>query len=143
MSRFVLDTDHLSLLQHKHLAILQRIAMLPQDDLAITVVTAEEQLRGWLNVIRQNAHTDRQIWGYQGLEDTIQRMSQLVVLPFDRAAYDGFVQLRQQRIRIGSQDLRIASIVLSIGATLLTRNQRDFAQVPGLATEDWTAPSST
>jgi hypothetical protein len=46
--------------------------------------------------------------------------------------------LRKQKIRIGTQDLRIASIVLAVNGTLVTRNQRDFAQVPELTLEDWT-----
>jgi len=34
-------------------------------------------------------------------------------------------------------DLKIASIVLVHGATLLTNNVRDFEKVPGLKVEDW------
>jgi tRNA(fMet)-specific endonuclease VapC len=46
--------------------------------------------------------------------------------------------LRQQQIRIGTQDLRIAAISLANQTTLVTRNQQDFSKVPGLLLEDWT-----
>ena len=49
-------------------------------------------------------------------------------------------QLRKQRIRIGSQDLRIAAIALQHGFTVVTSNVRDFAQVPNLNIEDWVVP---
>ena len=61
------------------------------------------------------------------------------VLPFDDAAGNEFGTLRQQRVRIGTMDLRIASIALARGYTVLTRNLVDFEKVPGLAAEDWTS----
>jgi tRNA(fMet)-specific endonuclease VapC len=59
------------------------------------------------------------------------------VLPFDDAANAHYESLRQQKIRIGTQDLRIAAIVLSVEGVLVTRNWRDFAKIPHLVLEDW------
>ena len=59
------------------------------------------------------------------------------ILPFDYRAADEFKSLRQQGVRLGTMDLKIASIVLVHGGTLLSGNNRDFQQVPGLQVEDW------
>jgi tRNA(fMet)-specific endonuclease VapC len=61
-----------------------------------------------------------------------------LVLRFDNHASAVFNGLKAQRLRIATMDLRIASIALSQGLTLLTRNSRDFSKVPGLVIEDWT-----
>lgn len=63
-----------------------------------------------------------------------------IATDIDQAAYTRYEELRRQKIRIGTQDLRIAAIVLSVGGILVTRNQRDFAHVPGLPCQDWTIP---
>ncbi|MCT7982610.1 type II toxin-antitoxin system VapC family toxin [Laspinema sp. A4] len=49
-----------------------------------------------------------------------------------------YQDLIQQRIRIGTQDLKIGAIALSRNTILVTRNRRDFEQIPGLQWEDWT-----
>jgi tRNA(fMet)-specific endonuclease VapC len=59
------------------------------------------------------------------------------ILPFNEPAADRFEALRKQRVRIGTQDLKIASIALEAGALLLTANLRDFERVPGLRVENW------
>jgi tRNA(fMet)-specific endonuclease VapC len=60
------------------------------------------------------------------------------VLAFDANASIVFDGLVAKRTRIATMDLRIASIALSQGMTLLTCNTRDFSKVPGLVIEDWT-----
>ena len=62
--------------------------------------------------------------------------------PWTGKAADILVNLRRRRLRIGTMDLKIAAIVLSHQATLLSRNLVDFSQVPGLSIEDWTLPES-
>jgi tRNA(fMet)-specific endonuclease VapC len=59
------------------------------------------------------------------------------LLDYDERAANACERLRVARVRIGTMDLRIAAIALANNATLLTRNTRDFAKVPGLRLEDW------
>jgi tRNA(fMet)-specific endonuclease VapC len=59
-------------------------------------------------------------------------------LPFDETAANIFDELRAQKIRIGTNDLAIAAITLSVSGILITRNIVDFQRVPNLSLEDWT-----
>ena len=45
---YILDTDHITLLQHNHPAVISRLASLPPEIVAVTVVSAMEQIRGRL-----------------------------------------------------------------------------------------------
>ena len=58
----------------------------------------------------------------------------------DERSLTKFEALQKQRIRIGTMDLKIGSIALSNGATLLSRNLDDFQKVPDLDVADWTKP---
>lgn len=49
-----------------------------------------------------------------------------------------YKEMKRQKIRIGTQDLKIASIVLSQQGILVTRNRKDFEKIPNLLIEDWT-----
>lgn len=60
------------------------------------------------------------------------------MLDFTQEAGDCYAELVRQRIRVGTQDLKIAAIALSVKGIVVTRNQRDFSRVPGLELADWT-----
>jgi len=64
------------------------------------------------------------------------------IMGFDQHAQTIFRSLRAQRVRIGTQDLRIAAIALSQGTILVTRNQQDFTALPSLPTVDWSLPDT-
>jgi len=107
------------------------------EEAVTTIVTVEEQLRGWLAEIHRLRDPHRQIVGYERLQRRIDFFAAWTVLPWDTDAADLFVRLRRGGVRIGSMDLKIACVSLAQGATLLTRNTDDFAQVPGLRCESW------
>ncbi|WP_417731448.1 type II toxin-antitoxin system VapC family toxin [Rosistilla oblonga] len=72
-------------------------------------------------------------------QQVLERFVETQVVGFDDAAADVFTDLRSQKIRIGTMDLRIASIAIANDLTLLTRNTVDFVRVPNLRFEDWMA----
>lgn len=62
------------------------------------------------------------------------------ILPWDEESSLILESLLKKRVRIGTQDLKIAAITIAHDALLLTRNKADFAQVPGLKFENWLEP---
>lgn len=140
MSRYILDTDCFSLWQRNDKMMVQRVKV-NAENLAVTIVTVEEGIRGRFKVIKdasQPSQADKLVWAYTGLWDTLDDFKNLNILKFDQNAFTIYTEFRRQRIRIGTQDLRIAAIVLANNAILVTHNHRDFSQVPDLVQEDWT-----
>lgn len=139
MSRYILDTDHVTLFQHNHLGIVQRTRDVGGSNIFITTVTLEEQLRGRLASISRSATKPEHLAvAYKNLRRTLLYFCSVNLLDFNDAASNCYQNLLQQKVRIGTQDLRIAAIALVNQATLVTRNQQDFSKVPDLAFEDWT-----
>lgn len=57
------------------------------------------------------------------------------LVSFDEAAAREYAKLPFKRARF---DRLLAAHALSIGATIITNNEADFADVPGLGVENWT-----
>nr|WP_263012969.1 type II toxin-antitoxin system VapC family toxin [Ancylothrix sp. D3o] len=129
------------MLQQFHPLIRQRVKTIQSQNIGITVVTIEEQMRGWLNAIRQASQasqSEKLIAAYAGVRNSVIFFKPFEILEFTEEANNRYIELRRQLRRLGTQDLRIASIVLSVNGIIVTRNNRDFSQIPELVLEDWT-----
>jgi tRNA(fMet)-specific endonuclease VapC len=62
-------------------------------------------------------------------------VSMIPLVPFDEAAAREYAKLPFKRARF---DRLLAAHALSLGATVVTNNEGDFADVPGLKIENWT-----
>jgi tRNA(fMet)-specific endonuclease VapC len=103
----------------------------------VTIITIIEQMYGRLDVIKRAKSKQELVTSYALLRETFNRLCQANILDFNDAAFNIYHELRATKIRIGTQDLRIASIALSVSAIVVTRNRKDFEKVPGLQIIDW------
>ena len=138
MSLWILDTDHFSLLQRGNLGICKRITQIKAEELAVTIISAEEQIRGRLSIIRRASDANELVSAYRRLKDLLDDLETINVLDFTPEASLIYDDLVCKKIRIGTRDLRIAAIALAVKRTVVTRNRRDFEKVPELKLEDWT-----
>ena len=137
---FVLDTDHLveyqkgTSLEARRLKSRLDIAVEP---IATTIISVEEILRGWMAAVRRSNDPQGWIVPYKKLQQLFRFFATWNMLEWNDESAAKFGELRRERVRIGSMDLRIASTALVNEATLLTANTKDFEQVPGLQFENW------
>jgi tRNA(fMet)-specific endonuclease VapC len=137
MSLYVLDTDILTLYRNGHALITQRIEADPSPDLAITVMSVEEQLSGWYTMLRQVTQPPDLARAYHELAESTQFLGGWDILSFTEPAIARYDRLAAMKLNVRKMDLRIAAITLEHGGILVTRNLRDFRRVPNLIVEDW------
>jgi len=139
---FLLDTDVVTILLGQsgpsYHPLRARLDQHLTDQIATTIVSFQEQVQGWMAFLNQARTPSRVLLAYSKLQNLLRDYSQMHVLPFDLAAQSQFTALQAQRIRLGRMDLPIGSIALAHRAVLITRNLRDFQNIPGLVVEDWT-----
>jgi tRNA(fMet)-specific endonuclease VapC len=136
----VFDTDILSDLLADVPTVVARAAALPLSQQGIAIVSVEEVFRGQLNSLRTAAASKGRVTlpvVYDYFLFSVERVARYRILPYTLAADAEFIRLRSMKVRIGTQDLRIASVALTNAATLVTRNARDYRRVPGLTLDVW------
>lgn len=134
------DTDVLTEVLAGSPTFVDRAARIPSEQQAIPVVVAEEIVRGRLNVIGQaeagRAHIPLD-FAYQLFERTLRDFQRSTILPYTPESDAIFRGWRERKIRASTHDLRIAAICVAHHAVLISRNRRDFRQIPDLEAEFW------
>jgi tRNA(fMet)-specific endonuclease VapC len=140
MCRFLLDTDHLSLLLAGN-AEIHRAVRVYDGEVGVTIVTVQEIFNGWVVRLNDPAQDYQLVLLYTQFCRAVEYLKAIPIANFGNDADRHYRQLlidnpplRKARLQ---KDVRIAAIALSCNATIVTRNQRDFSQVPGLTIADW------
>lgn len=130
--QYLLDTDTcIYLAKNKPPSVMARLARVPADAAAISVITFGE--------LRYGAERSRQ------RAEAMSRLGEFArairVLPIDAEVASAYGEVRASLSRagliIGANDLWIAAHALALGVTLVTNNGREFRRVRMLRTENW------
>lgn len=136
----LLDTDHLTVLKYEEhprcRALRDRMDASEDPAFATTIISAEEQMCGWLAKIHATKDPEKQVAWYEQLAWLIEFLADWEIIAFDQQAAIEFKRLPRLRLHIGTLDLKIAAIARIQGA-FLSANQRDFGRVPALRVENW------
>ena len=137
----ILDTDHISVLERansvERARLIHRLNQVGKEAVVTTIISYEEQSRGWLAYVARARSVADQVDAYQKLSRHLETYCRLTVLHFEQQAAKHFERLTSNRIKIGTLDLKIAAITLANEATLLSRNLKDFEKVPALDVQNW------
>jgi len=130
--KYILDTDIcIYLIKSCHPLLLKRFQLVPLGEIGISSITVAELEYGVQKSlsVKQN-------------EKALQHfLSPFVILPFDEKATKHYGKIRADLERkgkiIGGMDLMIAAHVLSLRATLVTNNVKEFERIKKLKIENW------
>jgi len=112
---YILDTDHLSVLDRggsNAQRLLQKLSSVNTEQVATSIISYEEQTRGWLSYLAKAQTNAQQVEAYRQLKRQLANYCAIPVLDFDEQATQEFQRLKQEYPRLGTMDLKIASIVL-------------------------------
>ena len=136
---YLLDTDTLTHLHSGNTNVINRLENLQDEEVAITIVTKIEILRGRIDYLLKAFSGSDLLKAQEIFSRSETLLNQLPVILIDPNAANQFDRLQDisKFRKIGRSDLLIASIALANQARLVTRNLRHFRQIPHLFLENW------
>lgn len=136
---YLLDTDVLSWLQRGHERVLAHVHAASDPELATSIISWGEIIRARIEFMLRAASGEELQRAQSWLELSEELFKKLTVITIDRYIAEQFERLRLQPGlgRVGRADLLIACVAIAHDATLVTRNTKDFARIPGLRLENW------
>lgn len=128
---YVLDTNTISYFFRGEGHVGERLSTIPPAEVAIPAIVLFEIEAG---IARSPQATKRRTQ----LDEAV---TTIEILPFGRREARSAARIRAELEAagkmIGPYDILIAGTAAAHGATLITRNVREFRRVPGLAVENW------
>ncbi|MFO7918075.1 MAG: type II toxin-antitoxin system VapC family toxin [Anaerolineae bacterium] len=136
--KYLLDTNIcIYLIREKPRRVIEQFETAVVGDVAISAITVAEL---WYGVGKSQYRQKNQ----QALRKFL---LPLVIVDFSQEAAVTYGKIRSELERsgrpIGPLDTLIAAQAVSLGLTLVTNNEKEFARVPGLALENWAAEGDT
>ena len=141
MKLYLLDTDTVSFVLSNHALTVERLRA-NQSHTVVSIVTVHESFNGWTARINNAKTIEEAIVLYARLAKALALFKKIRILDFDETAASQLKTLLHNNPQLNKntlqKDMRIASIALANNAIVVTRNHRDFSQVPGLTIVGWT-----
>jgi len=130
--RYILDTNIcIYIIKRRPAKVLRRLRKMDISDLGLSAITVSELDYG----------AEKSSRPVQSRRALARFLAAFEIAPYDGSAAQAHGRIRaaleRQGQPIGPLDLLIAAHAVSLVATLVTNNEREFARVPGLAVENW------
>ncbi|MGJ3249146.1 MAG: type II toxin-antitoxin system tRNA(fMet)-specific endonuclease VapC [Elainellaceae cyanobacterium] len=130
--KYLLDTNIcIYLIKQKPTKVLTRFSTFALSDIGISSITVAELEYGVYKSQQQEKNRNA----------LMQFLISLEIVEFDQTAATLYGSIRSdlecRGLVIGSMDMLIAAHALSLGATLVSNNVREFARIDNLSLENW------
>jgi len=136
---YMLDTDIFTLYLRREPKVFAQILQHSSADLALSIISVEELWSGWWTALRQAKTSSQAGLAYERLTETIDELKNWRIVSFPESSILRYNALKQQKLNVRGNDLRIAATALETSAVVVTMNTRDFKRIAGLNLEDWSS----